>query len=212
MAVPCLADDGAAAISRASMITTWSYVSMTCVQRGAPSNPVRLPRVSSAVSTFRAAVSSAVLALFVNGFNAFQTCGRHPLCADAPVVVRVRLTGRRGVSMLREGCGQLFRAIRWGSFQPAAVRILDEADAHALVCGRRGSLLDVFPDETILFTSYRFDMITKPLACSLRGRLRRHDALRKTVLHGLAWVLDMCAFAVRNLAPARNGAILRKTD
>ena len=35
--------------------------------------------------------------------------------------------------MLREGCGRLLRAICREDFQPAAVGILDEVDAHALV-------------------------------------------------------------------------------
>ena len=98
MAVPCLADGGAAAISRASMITTRSYVSMACVQRGAPSNPAQLPRVSSAVSTFRATVSNAVYPCVAEYSNAFQKCGRHPPCADA--------------ARCHEDCGE------WGGWMP----------------------------------------------------------------------------------------------
>ena len=98
MAVPCLADGGAAAIYRASMITTWSYVLMACVQRGAPSNPAQLPRVSSAVSTFRATVSNAVYPCVAEDSNAFQTCGRHPPCADA--------------ARCHEDCGE------WGGWMP----------------------------------------------------------------------------------------------
>ena len=41
--------------------------------------------------------------------------------------------GRLDASMLREGCGRLLRAICREDFQPAAVGILDEVDAHALV-------------------------------------------------------------------------------
>ena len=95
MAVPCLADGGAAAISRASMITTRSYVSMACVQRGAPSNPAQLPRVSSAVSTFRATVSNAVYPCVAEDSSEFQTRGTR-LARMPPVVMRIVGNGEAG--------------------------------------------------------------------------------------------------------------------
>lgn len=59
MAVPC-SPMAASPLRRTSMITSWSYVSMVCVQRAVPSNLARFQRRSSAVSTIRATVSSAL--------------------------------------------------------------------------------------------------------------------------------------------------------
>ena len=109
---------------------------------------LRFDGVRPARSTFE---SSATATRFQRGFhvscNRFQRglpvrCRRlqrvsnvraHPPCADAARCHED--CGEWGGWMLdvARRCGRLLRAICWEDFQPAAVGILDEVDAHALV-------------------------------------------------------------------------------
>lgn len=100
MAVPC-SPMAASPLCRTSMITSWSYVSMACVQRALPSNLARFQRASSAVSTFRAAVSNADRMRFPRGSHAVPTPIPHSpiarsfnvwliLSTDRKITVRAR--------------------------------------------------------------------------------------------------------------------------
>lgn len=76
MAVPC-SPMAASPLRRTSMITSWSYVSMACVQRAVPSNLARFQRRSSAVSTILATVSSALSTRLARASNMRAASVRH---------------------------------------------------------------------------------------------------------------------------------------